>query len=143
MVKKDVYNAKIKDIEDKIPDITNLATNTTLNTKLNEVENKITSITNLATTAAIIAVENKIPDHSKYLTNPEFNKLTADTFTARLKQATLATKGDIAVFVKKTNFDDKLKKLYKEFTSNKPKHLLVENELKKLQDKIQELQAYD
>ena len=29
-VKKDVYNAKVKDIEDKIPDITNLATNTTL-----------------------------------------------------------------------------------------------------------------
>ena len=31
VVKKDVYNAKIKNIEDKIPDITNLATNTTLN----------------------------------------------------------------------------------------------------------------
>ena len=31
VVKKDVYNAKIKSIEDKIPDITNLATNTTLN----------------------------------------------------------------------------------------------------------------
>ena len=31
--KKDVYIAKIKNIEDKIPDITNLATNTTLKTK--------------------------------------------------------------------------------------------------------------
>ena len=31
VVKKDVYNAKIKNIEDKISDITNLATNTTLN----------------------------------------------------------------------------------------------------------------
>ena len=28
--RKDVYNAKIKNIEDEIPDITNLATNTTL-----------------------------------------------------------------------------------------------------------------
>ena len=36
-VKKDVYNAKIKNIEDKIPDITNLATKTTLNAKINEV----------------------------------------------------------------------------------------------------------
>ena len=36
-VKKDVYNAKIKNIEDKIPDITNLATKTTLNVKINEV----------------------------------------------------------------------------------------------------------
>ena len=33
VVKKDVYNAKIKDIEDEKPDITNLATNTTLNAK--------------------------------------------------------------------------------------------------------------
>ena len=30
VVKKDAYNAKIKNIEDKIPDITNLATKTTL-----------------------------------------------------------------------------------------------------------------
>ena len=29
------YNAKIKDIDDKIPDITNLATNTALNVKTN------------------------------------------------------------------------------------------------------------
>ena len=29
-VKKDVYNAKIKNIEDKIPNITNLATNASL-----------------------------------------------------------------------------------------------------------------
>ena len=51
-LKKNVCNAEIKDIEDKIPDITNLATNTTLNAKLNEVKNKIPIITNLATTAA-------------------------------------------------------------------------------------------
>ena len=35
VVKKDVYNAKIKNIEDKIPNITNLATKTTLNAKIN------------------------------------------------------------------------------------------------------------
>ena len=43
-----MYNAKIKDIEDKIPGITNLATNTALNAKINEVKNGIPSITNLA-----------------------------------------------------------------------------------------------
>ena len=32
-VEKDVYDAKIKNIEDKIPDIANLASNTTLNAK--------------------------------------------------------------------------------------------------------------
>ena len=34
VAKKDVYNAKIKVIEDKIPDVTNLATKTTLNAKM-------------------------------------------------------------------------------------------------------------
>ena len=36
VVKKDVCNAKIKDTEDKIPDIFNLAFNTTLNAKVNK-----------------------------------------------------------------------------------------------------------
>ena len=44
VAKKAVYNAKIKDIEDKIPDITNLATNTTLNAKINKVKNDIPNI---------------------------------------------------------------------------------------------------
>ena len=35
VVKKDVYNAKIKNVEDKIPNITNLANTTTLNAKIN------------------------------------------------------------------------------------------------------------
>ena len=53
IIKKDACNAKIKNIEDKIPDITNLATNTTLNAKINEVKGEIPSITNLATTFAV------------------------------------------------------------------------------------------
>ena len=54
----------IKNIKDKIPDIPNLATNTTLNAKINEVKNKIPNITNLATTTALTAVENEIPNVS-------------------------------------------------------------------------------
>ena len=53
VVKKDVYNAKIKNIEDKIPDITNLATNTTLSAKINEIKSEIPSITTLVTTTAL------------------------------------------------------------------------------------------
>ena len=64
VVKKTEYNAKIKNIEDKIPDISNLATKTILNTKINEVKNKIPSITILATTSELTAVENKIPSIS-------------------------------------------------------------------------------
>ena len=68
----------------KIPDITDVATNTTLksqmkylallmltnaslNVRINEVKNEIPSITNLAITTALTVVENKIPDHSKYI----------------------------------------------------------------------------
>ena len=132
VVKKDVYNAKIKNIEDKITDITNLATNTSLtseikevknkipsitnlaatavlNAKINEVKNKIPNISNLLTTTALTAVENKISDHSKYITTPEFKKLTAKNFTPRLAQENLASKIDIADLAKKDRFYDKLK----------------------------------
>ena len=40
VVKKDVYNAKITSIEDKIPIITKLVANATLNAKIKEVKNK-------------------------------------------------------------------------------------------------------
>ena len=43
-----MVRSKIKNIEDKIPDFTNLATKTTLNSKINEVKGEIPSITNLA-----------------------------------------------------------------------------------------------
>ena len=62
LVKRDVYNAKTKSIERKIPHITNLAISSTLNAKINEVKGKIPSTTNLATTSAVAAVENKIPN---------------------------------------------------------------------------------
>ena len=54
----------------------------------------------LAITTAVTAVENKIPDLGKYITTLEFNKLTVESFIARLKEVNLATKGDIADFVK-------------------------------------------
>ena len=38
VVKEDAYNAVIINIEDKVPDITNLAAKTTLNAKINEVK---------------------------------------------------------------------------------------------------------
>ena len=56
VVKKDVYKAKIKYVEDKIPDIINLATKTTLNAKINEVKGELPNINNLATTTALTAV---------------------------------------------------------------------------------------
>ena len=103
VVKKDVHNAKIKDIEDKIPDITNLATNATLDSEINEVKREIPNITNLAITAALTSVENKIPNVSdlvkkaddsakisemeeKYFSASDYDKLTSNTIDAKIKQ---------------------------------------------------------
>ena len=64
VVKKDVYNVKIKNIEYKIPNINNLATKTTLNAKINEVKDEIPIITNLATNACLVTAENRSPNVS-------------------------------------------------------------------------------
>ena len=40
----------------------------------------------------------------KYITTQEFNKLTADNFTARLKPANSSSKNDVTNFVKKILF---------------------------------------
>ena len=64
MLLKRCKDAKIKDTEDKISGITNLAANASLNAKINQVKNEIPNITNLDTTTALTAVENKIPNVS-------------------------------------------------------------------------------
>ena len=73
----------------------------------------------------ITEIENKINNHNqdKHIDTQEFNKLTADVFNARIAQANLITK---------TEFNAKLSNLNRKITANKSKHLLVENELKKL-----------
>ena len=59
VLKKDAYNAKIKDIEDKIPDITNLATNATLNAKINDLV-LLTSLPMLLLTLNKIRIKTNI-----------------------------------------------------------------------------------
>ena len=57
----------MKNIENTIPDITNLVTNASLNAKISEVKGEIPNITNLATTSALTATENKIPSVSNVI----------------------------------------------------------------------------
>ena len=99
-------------VENKIPNVRNLNKK---NKKINETGKKITD-----------------HDHDKQICTPEINKLTTENFSVRLAQGNLGSKNHIANFIKKTDFNDKLKYLNKKFTSNKTKHVLVENELKKL-----------
>ena len=121
MVKK----AKLTELENKIPDITNLATKAALTT----IENKIPDVSNLVkktdSVTKVTEIENKLTNHNhdKYNNTQEFNKLAGDVFNARLAQAKLITK---------TEFDAKLPSLNRKITSNKTKHLFFENDLNKL-----------
>ena len=67
-----------------------------LDKKVNAIHT--TDIKQLLYNTRIFEIENKIldHDHGKFITTQEFNKLTADSFAARLAQANLATKVDIA-----------------------------------------------
>ena len=107
--------------------MSSLVSATALNTKISEVENKMLNTSNLVTTTVlntkISEVDDKIPDNSKYITTQEFNKLMAENFVARLKQADL---------VSKTDFDNKLTSFNRQITSNKTKHLEVQKKLNSL-----------
>ena len=86
----------IDKVKKKIPDTSGLASKT----ELTAVENKIPDVSGLATTSALTAVENKIPDITSLIT--------------------------------KTDFDTKLKSVSDRVTNNKSKDILLDNELKKL-----------
>ena len=79
-LKKTNYNTKITELENKIPDISNLATKTALTV----TENIIPSVSNLVKKAdyntKITDIENKPNNnnHDKYIDTSEFNKLAAD-----------------------------------------------------------------
>ena len=95
-------------VESKTPDNSNLVKEKTdYNLKISEIEKKV--------------ADN---NDDKNINTPQFNNFTADIFAARLAQANLITK---------TYFDIKLTSFNNKINSNKTKHLLVENEFKKLE----------
>ena len=89
--------------------ISNFVKKTDFITKASEIENKI-------------ATDH---DHDKYITTQEFNRLISENYTTRLKQANLTRNNDVANFVKKCDFNEKLKTV----TSNK-------NELNELSKEV-------
>ena len=129
-VLKTNYNTDKTELENKIPDLSNLVKKT----KLNELENKIPDISHLATKTALTIVENKIPsvrdlvkkadyntkiadienkinnhNHEKHIDTPEFSKLAADVFNLRSAPANLITKTDFDA--KLSSFNRKLLKI--------------------------------
>ena len=127
VAKETEYNELVKKVNNvNTADASDLVKKTDYKTKINEIEKKITD-----------------QNHDKYITTEEFSKLTSENFAAILVQANLASKKDIAKFVKKADFDDKLKNLNIKVTSNKTKHVLIENELNELSEKLKLLSAKD
>ena len=106
-----VKEAKLTELENKIPDISNLPTKSAWTT----VGNKIPSMSNLVKkrnyNTNITEIENKLNNHNhdKYIDTSEFNKLTADVFNAKLAQANLITKTDFGA--KLSSLKKKLRKI--------------------------------
>ena len=64
-------------VENKIPNASNLVKKIDCNTKISEIEKKVSD-----------------HNHDKYITTPEFNKLTKENCKTRLAQENLVTKTD-------------------------------------------------
>ena len=92
-----VKKVKLTELENTIPDISNLATKTALTA----VENKIADVSSLVNKTdynkKITEIKNKLNNHiqDKYIDTSEFNKLAADVLNVRSAQANLITKTEI------------------------------------------------
>ena len=95
-----------------------------LEKKISNIDKKIPDVSSLVRktnfNAKVAEIEGKIPDVTGFATN---SVLTA----VENKMP------DVTSLVTKTDFDTELKKICDRVNSNKSKHLLVENELKKLE----------
>ena len=121
---------KIDKVEKKIPDISGLATKSSVTRLITEqedytdkVKKKIPDISGLASKTELTAVENKIPDVSGLAT---ISALT--TVENKIP--------DITSLITKKEFDTKLKSVSERVTNNKSKDILLDNELKKLKTRI-------
>ena len=112
--------------------------------KVNDYQTIGTSQKKLTITQKLLKLKNQITDHD-HGTTQEFDKLTSETFASRSAQGNLASKNDIVNFVKKNDFDDKLKKVNKKVISNKTKHIEAEKKITDLTNKVAQIseKGYD
>ena len=108
VVKKTEYNELVKKVNNiNATDTSDLVKETDYNITINEILKKITD-----------------QDLAKYITTQEFNKLSSKNLTARLVQANLPSKNDIAALVKMTDFDENIEKLATKAKLKKYKHMI-------------------
>ena len=68
---------ELKQVENKIPNVSNFATKSDVSNSVSAVEAKIPSVANLATKVELQTVENKIPNVSGFATKQELNTVKA------------------------------------------------------------------
>ena len=109
---------RLAELENKIADVSNLATKTALTA----VENEIPSVSNLVKktdyNTKITEIEDKLNNHNhdKYIIAPQFNTLATNDFNARSSQANLITK---------TDFDNSVSSINNKIAENKTKTSLL------------------
>ena len=121
---------KIDKVEKKIPDISVLATKSSVTRLITEqedytdkVKKQIPDISGLASKTELTDVDNKIPDVS--------GLAAASALTAVENKISAITS-----LITKTDFVAKLKNIIDRVTNNKSKDLLLDNELKKLKTPV-------
>ena len=142
-VRNSDYNAKITEIENKIPDISNLAPKiglinvedkisvasglvkrTNYNTEVTKIKGKIPDTSNLATKTALTAVENKIPNFSGLATKTELTAVEniiphISNFARTTALTNLSnTVPDITTLIKKSDYDAKIAEIESKYVSN-------------------------
>ena len=115
-LKKTDFNAKVTEIEDKIPNISSLATNSALTA----VENKIPDVSNLF---------KKKTDYASEITKIKNDYVTNAAIDARHKN-----------LVQKATLESELKKVDDKVTPNSSNVLSYEHKLKQREDAMRDLE---
>ena len=111
---------------------------TDLNAKITEVEGKIPSISGLATNLALTAVENKIPNISNLVSKTEYATKISEIKNGYVTNAALdARHKDL---VRRTTFEFEFKKVDDKVSANSSKVLSYEHKLKQREDTINDLE---
>ena len=110
---------------------------TDFNAKISKVEGKIPSISGLATSSALTAVENKILDVSSLVKKSDYS-----TEITKIKNYVInaAWNSKHNELVKKTDFDDKVKKITDKINSNSSDVLSYGSKVKQIKDRIDDLE---
>ena len=121
--KFNTLKTKVNSLKNKIPGATTLIHINQYKTDKQKIPNTSGLVTTAILNTKITEVENKTPNHDKYITTRKFNKLTGEHFAAKLKQANLLAT---------TAFDNKLTSYNRRITSNKTKYLEFQMKLDSL-----------